>query len=66
MNIVTIYDIQNKFIAFIASFPEVIDVVYEWGAIFVLAGDKKVSLHFSYLNFKNIFLSYFFKVHLIF
>ncbi|CAE1174781.1 VPS11 [Acanthosepion pharaonis] len=42
MNIVTIYDIQNKFIAFIASFPEVIDVVYEWGAIFVLAGDKKL------------------------
>ena len=46
MNIVTIYDIQNKFIAFAAPFPEVIDVVYEWGAIFVLAGDKKVSLYF--------------------
>ncbi|XP_036368498.1 vacuolar protein sorting-associated protein 11 homolog isoform X3 [Octopus sinensis] len=41
MNIVTIYDIQNKFIAFVGPFPEIIDIVYEWGSIFILAGDKR-------------------------
>uniref|UniRef100_T1ISE0 Vacuolar protein sorting-associated protein 11 homolog n=1 Tax=Strigamia maritima TaxID=126957 RepID=T1ISE0_STRMM len=42
MNIVTVYDIQNKFIAYSAPLPEVIDVVSEWGSLYVLGGDKKL------------------------
>lgn len=42
MNIVTIYDIQNKFIAYSAPFPEVSDVFCEWGSLYILCGDRKV------------------------
>ncbi|CAH1772502.1 unnamed protein product, partial [Owenia fusiformis] len=42
MNIVTVYDIQNKFIAYSAPIPDVIDVLCEWGSLFVLAGDRKL------------------------
>ena len=42
MNTVTVYDIQNKFIAYSAPFPAVIGVFCEWGSLYVLAGDKKV------------------------
>lgn len=42
MNIVTIYDIQNKFIAYSAPFPEVFDVFCEWGSLYILCGDRKV------------------------
>ena len=43
MNIVTVYDIQNKFIAYSAPYPEVIDVMCESGSIFIFTGDRKVS-----------------------
>ena len=42
MNIVTVYDIQNKFIAYSAPFPDVIDVLSEWGCVYILGGDRKV------------------------
>jgi len=42
MNTVTVYDIQNKFIAYSAPFPAVIGVFCEWGSLYVLAGDRKV------------------------
>ena len=43
MNIVTVYDINNKFIAYSAPVPDVIDVISEWGSLYVLGGDRKVS-----------------------
>ncbi|XP_060553204.1 vacuolar protein sorting-associated protein 11 homolog [Ruditapes philippinarum] len=42
MHIVTVYDIQNKFIAYTAPYPDVIDVVSEWGSLYIIAGDRKV------------------------
>lgn len=42
MNIVTVYDIQNKFIAYSAPFPDVLDVLSEWGSVYILGGDRKV------------------------
>ncbi|XP_071958560.1 vacuolar protein sorting-associated protein 11 homolog isoform X2 [Antedon mediterranea] len=44
MDIVTVYDIQNKFIAYSGPFPEVVDVVCEWGSLYVIAGDKLFQL----------------------
>lgn len=46
MNLVTVYDIRNKFIAYSAPIPEVIDVLSEWGSLYVLAGDRRVSVSF--------------------
>ncbi len=45
MNLVTVYDIHNKFIAYSAPIPEVKDVLSEWGSLYVLAGDHRVSIH---------------------
>ena len=42
MNIVNVYDIQNKFIAYSAPVPDVVDVMCEWGSLYVLGGDRKV------------------------
>nr|XP_006822187.1 PREDICTED: vacuolar protein sorting-associated protein 11 homolog [Saccoglossus kowalevskii] len=42
MNVVTVYDIQNKFIAYSSPMPEVLDVLCEWGSLYVLAGDHKL------------------------
>ncbi|GFR61248.1 vacuolar protein sorting-associated protein 11-like protein [Elysia marginata] len=42
MNTVTVYDIQNKFIAYSAPYPEVIDVMCESGSIFIFTGDRKL------------------------
>ncbi|KAJ8321881.1 hypothetical protein KUTeg_000352 [Tegillarca granosa] len=42
MNIVTVYDIQNKFIAYSAPFPDVINIMCEWGSVFILGGDRKL------------------------
>ncbi|XP_050409252.1 vacuolar protein sorting-associated protein 11 homolog [Patella vulgata] len=42
MNLVTVYDIQNKFIAYSAPYQEVIDVMCEWGSLYILAGDRKL------------------------
>ncbi|XP_032237087.2 vacuolar protein sorting-associated protein 11 homolog isoform X2 [Nematostella vectensis] len=41
-NVVTVYDIQNKFIAFTGTFPGVIEVLSEWGNLYVLTMDKKI------------------------
>ena len=45
MNTVTVYDIQNKFIAYSAPYPDVIGVVSEWGSLYILSGDSKVITH---------------------
>ncbi|XP_069106820.1 vacuolar protein sorting-associated protein 11 homolog isoform X1 [Argopecten irradians] len=42
MNIVTVYDIQNKFIAYSAPYPDVIGVMCEWGSVYLLGGDRKL------------------------
>ncbi|XP_077990077.1 vacuolar protein sorting-associated protein 11 homolog [Glandiceps talaboti] len=42
MNVVTVYDIQNKFIAYSSPIPEVLDVLCEWGSMYVLSGDHKL------------------------
>ncbi|RUS74031.1 hypothetical protein EGW08_018205 [Elysia chlorotica] len=42
MNTVTVYDIQNKFIAYSTPYPEVIDVMCESGSIFIFTGDRKL------------------------
>ncbi|XP_074656340.1 vacuolar protein sorting-associated protein 11 homolog [Tubulanus polymorphus] len=42
LNLVTVYDINNKFIAYSAPIPEVIDVVCEWGSLYVVGGDRKL------------------------
>ncbi len=36
----TIYDLDNKFIAYSAVFDDVIDVLAEWGSFYVLTRDK--------------------------
>lgn len=41
-NALTIYDLRNKFIAFASKFDGVIDMVPEWGSLFVLTETKKV------------------------
>ncbi|KAM3600652.1 uncharacterized protein V6R79_000323 [Siganus canaliculatus] len=38
----TIYDLDNKFIAYSASFDDVIDVVAEWGSFYILTRDGKM------------------------
>ena len=45
MNIVTVYDIQNKFIAYSAPFPDVMNVMCEWGSVYIVGGDRKVMLN---------------------
>lgn len=42
MNLVTVYDINNKFIAYTAPYPEVMDIMCEAGAIYILSGDRKL------------------------
>ena len=44
MNIVTIYDIQNKFIAFHGPIPQVFGVFCEWGSLYIISADRKASL----------------------
>lgn len=39
-HILTIYDLDNKFIAYSAAFDDVIDVLAEWGSFYVLTRDK--------------------------
>lgn len=38
----TIYDLDNKFIAYSASFDDVVDVVAEWGSFYILTRDGKM------------------------
>ena len=49
MNIVSVYDIQNKFIAYTAPYPDVINILCEWGSVYILSGDRKVR------NYENRF-----------
>ena len=42
-HVVTVYDIQNKFIAYKAPYPDVVDIVSEWGSLYIVAGDGKVN-----------------------
>ena len=44
MNTITVYDIQNKFIAYSAPYPDVLGVVSEWGSLYILSGDSKVTI----------------------
>jgi hypothetical protein len=41
-HIITILDIQNKFIVFSATMVSVQTVLSEWGGFFVLSGDNKL------------------------
>lgn len=41
-HMVTVLDIQNKFIVFSAPMREVQAVLAEWGSFYVLGGDKKL------------------------
>lgn len=40
--LLTIYDLDNKFIAYSASLDDVIDVVAEWGSFYILTRDGKM------------------------
>uniref|UniRef100_A0A3B4YYB9 VPS11 core subunit of CORVET and HOPS complexes n=1 Tax=Stegastes partitus TaxID=144197 RepID=A0A3B4YYB9_9TELE len=40
--LLTIYDLDNKFIAYSASFDDVIDVVAEWGSFYILTREGKM------------------------
>lgn len=40
--LLTIYDLDNKFIAYSAPFEDVIDVVAEWGLFYILTRDGKM------------------------
>ena len=42
MSTLTVYDIDNKFIAYTAPFPEITDVVSEWGSLHVITTDGKI------------------------
>ena len=54
MNTVSVYDIQNKFIAYSAPLPDVMDVICEWGSIYILAGDRKVHTYMDIIMYINI------------
>ena len=43
VNTVTVYDTRNKFIAFAAGFEMVNQIICEWGSLFILQNDGKVS-----------------------
>lgn len=38
----TIYDIQNKFTAYSAPFPDIVDIISEWGSLFIVSTDNKI------------------------
>uniref|UniRef100_A0A3B3RJX0 Vacuolar protein sorting-associated protein 11 homolog n=1 Tax=Paramormyrops kingsleyae TaxID=1676925 RepID=A0A3B3RJX0_9TELE len=40
--ILTVYDLDNKFIAYSAAFDDIIDVLAEWGSFYVLTRDGKM------------------------
>ena len=44
MHLVTVYDVQNKFIAYSGPVPEVSNIMCEWGSLYCLGGDRKVSV----------------------
>lgn len=40
--LLTVYDLDNKFIAYSATFDDVIDVVAEWGSFYILTRDGQM------------------------
>uniref|UniRef100_A0A4W3J9W8 Vacuolar protein sorting-associated protein 11 homolog n=1 Tax=Callorhinchus milii TaxID=7868 RepID=A0A4W3J9W8_CALMI len=42
--LLTIYDLDNKFIAYSAVFDDIIDVLAEWGSLYVLTGNRTLSV----------------------
>ena len=42
MDKVTVYDARNQFIAYSGPIPHVSNVLFEWGAIYVLGGDNRL------------------------
>ncbi|XP_048417987.1 vacuolar protein sorting-associated protein 11 homolog isoform X2 [Stegostoma tigrinum] len=42
--ILTIYDLDNKFIAYTAAFDDIVDVLSEWGSLYVLNSNRKISV----------------------
>lgn len=44
VHIITVYDIQNKLIAYSGPLSEVTDVLCDWGALYVLTGDNRLHL----------------------
>ncbi|KAI5629231.1 vacuolar protein sorting-associated protein 11-like, partial [Silurus asotus] len=40
--VLTIYDLDNKFIAYSAAFDDIVDVLAEWGSFYVLTRDGKM------------------------
>lgn len=40
--LLTIYDLDNKFIAYSTQFDDVIDVVAEWGSFYILTRDGRM------------------------
>ncbi|KAK2167121.1 hypothetical protein LSH36_32g21058 [Paralvinella palmiformis] len=44
VHIITVYDIQNKLIAYSGPLPEVTDVLCDWGGLYVLTGDNRLHL----------------------
>ena len=47
MTQVSIYDIENRYVGFSGSFPNLVSVVCEWGSVFVLAakGEQLIQLN---------------------
>uniref|UniRef100_A0A4W4G2E4 Vacuolar protein sorting-associated protein 11 homolog n=1 Tax=Electrophorus electricus TaxID=8005 RepID=A0A4W4G2E4_ELEEL len=41
-HVLTIYDLDNKFIAYSAAFDDIIDVLAEWGSFYILTRDGKM------------------------
>ena len=42
MHLITIYDVENKFIAYTGPVPEVAQILCEWGSVYCLTSDGKV------------------------
>uniref|UniRef100_A0A915HLY1 Uncharacterized protein n=1 Tax=Romanomermis culicivorax TaxID=13658 RepID=A0A915HLY1_ROMCU len=63
MNLLTIYDIKNSYIAFSAPVPEVLDVFYQWSAFFVVTksghlwrfSEKDINSKLDILFKKNLY-----------
>eukprot|EP00002_Diphylleia_rotans_P002067 TRINITY_DN11279_c0_g1_i5.p1 TRINITY_DN11279_c0_g1~~TRINITY_DN11279_c0_g1_i5.p1 ORF type:complete len:734 (+),score=159.34 TRINITY_DN11279_c0_g1_i5:50-2251(+) len=41
-NVVNIYDLANKFIAYTGSFSDILYIVSEWGSVYIVTVDKKI------------------------
>ena len=48
MTTVSIYDIDNRYVGFSRSFPQVVSVVCEWGSVFVLVNWKTLKFNFLF------------------